>query len=137
MSGMAMTCLYLAIIDQYFTTSSRPCWQHWCNIKLAHRLTRIPLIICTLHAIPYFVLYNHIISSWSNQTSCQITNDEFIEYHTYGYILILNTHFSLITAVFGLMAYHNARYGSHTKSDQFVHESPILYSKYLCVNDKE
>ncbi len=41
----SMTCLCLAIIDQYFATSSHLRRQQWCNIKLAHRLTSIFIII--------------------------------------------------------------------------------------------
>jgi uncharacterized membrane protein YciS (DUF1049 family) len=105
----SMTCLCLAIIDQYFATSSRPRWQKWCNIKLAHRLTSFFIIMWTLHGIPYFIFYDHIIVPSTNATICQITNKKFIQYHTYGYFLALNNLLPLITAVFGLLAYHNAR----------------------------
>jgi len=108
-----MTCLCLAIIDQYFATCSHSRRQKWCNIKLAHRLTAIFVIIWTLHGIPYFAFYDHIISPETNQTICQITNVNFIEYHTYGFFLTLNNLLPLITVVFGLMAYHNARTLAH------------------------
>jgi hypothetical protein len=107
------TCLCLAIIDQYFATCTRPRWQQWCNIKLAHRLTAIFLIIWTLHGVPYFIFYDHVISPSTNQTICQITNDVFIKYHTYGYFFTLTNLLPIITVVFGLMAYHNARHISH------------------------
>jgi hypothetical protein len=109
----SMTCLCLAIIDQYFATCSRPHWQQWCNIKLAYRLTAVFSIIWILHGIPYFVFYDHIILSPTNKTICQITNNIFIKYHTYGYFLTLNNLLPLITFVFGLMAYHNARHIGH------------------------
>ena len=107
------TCLCLAIIDQYLATSTCPHWQQWCHIKLAHRLTKIAAIIWTLHAIPYAVFYNHIISSSTNQTICQITNAMFIRYHTYGYFFVLTNLLPVVTVVFGMMAYHNARHLSH------------------------
>jgi len=100
----------LAVIDQYFSTCTRPRWQQWCNIKLAHRLIGIIIIICSLHGIPYFIFYNHIIFPSTNTTICQITNAEFLKYHTYGYFLTLSNLLSVITAVFGLIAYHNARH---------------------------
>jgi hypothetical protein len=105
----SMTCLCLAIIDQYFAICSHPRWQQCCNIKFAHRLTTIFVIIWILHGIPYSVFYDHSISPSMNQTVCQITNDDFIQYHTYGYFLILNNLLPLITVIFGLMAYRNAR----------------------------
>jgi hypothetical protein len=108
-SLISMTCLCLATIDQYFATSTRLRWQQWCNIKVAHRLTTIFVIIWTLHGIPYLVLYNHIIVSSTNQTTCQVTNNVFNQYMTYGYYLTLNNLLPLVTVVFGLMAYHNAR----------------------------
>jgi hypothetical protein len=104
-----MTCLCLAIIDQYFATCSHPHWQQWCNIKLAHRLTIIFVIIWTVHGIPYFVFFDHIILPETNETICQITNVIFIQYHTYGFFLTLHNLLPLLTAIFGLMAYHNAR----------------------------
>ena len=105
----SITCLCLAIIDRYFATCTRSRWQQWCNIKLAHRLTSIFLIIWTLHGVPYFVFYDHIISPTSNKTICQITNDKFIKYHTYGYFFTLTNLLPLIAVVFGIMAYYNAR----------------------------
>ena len=107
------TCLCLAIIDQYFATCTRPRWQQWCNIRLAHCLIAIFAIIWTLHGVPYFLFYDHIIIPSTNQTICQITNDKFIKYHTYGYFLTLSNLLPLITVVFGLMAYHNARHLSY------------------------
>jgi hypothetical protein len=107
---ISMTCLCLAIIDQYFATSSHLRWQQWCNIKLAHRLTTIFGIIWILHGIPYLVFNNQIISSLTNQTVCQVTNDIFNEYLSYGYYLTLTNLLPLIAVVFGLMAYYNARH---------------------------
>jgi hypothetical protein len=106
---ISMTCLCLATIDQYFATCCRPHWQQWCNIKLAHRLTTIFIIIWTLYGIPYIIFYDHIISPLTNQTICDVTNDNFETFDTYGHFLILTNLIPLITVIFGLMAYHNAR----------------------------
>jgi hypothetical protein len=81
------TCLCLATIDQYFATCSRPRWQQWCNIKLAHRLKTIFSILWSLHGIPYIIFYDHIISLSANQTVCQVTNNRFNQYMSYGYFL--------------------------------------------------
>ncbi len=106
----SMTCLCLAIIDQYFATSSRPRWRKWCNINLAHRLISIFIIIWTLHGIPYLIFSNHVISPLTNTTLCQVTNNIFNQYLTYGYYITLTNLLPLITIVFGLIAYYNAQH---------------------------
>jgi hypothetical protein len=103
----------LATIDQYFATSTRPRWQQWCNIKLAHRLTTVSLTIWILHAIPSLVFNNYVISPLTNQITCQVTSAMYNQYMTYGYYLTLSNLLPLITVVFGLMAYHNARNLAH------------------------
>ncbi|CAF0765189.1 unnamed protein product [Adineta steineri] len=69
----SMTCLCLAVIDQYFATCSHVHWHKYCNIKLARRLTAIFTIIWILQGIPYVVFYNHISSPSTNTTACEIT----------------------------------------------------------------
>ncbi len=105
----SITCLCLAIIDQYFSTCSRPFWRRFCHIKIACHLTGIILIIYTIHAIPYFIYYNHIHSPSTNQTICQITNTKFIQYHTYGYFLILTNILPILTAICGWIAYRSTK----------------------------
>jgi hypothetical protein len=97
----SMTCLCLATIDQYFATSTRPRWQQWCNIELAHRLTTIFVIIWILHDIPSLVCNNHVILPLTNQITCQITSNMYNQYMTYGYYLILANLLPFITVVFG------------------------------------
>ncbi len=107
---ISMTCLCLSIIDQYLATCSHLGCQRWCNIKVAHRLTGFFIIIWIFHGIPYLIFENHIISPLTNETVCQVTNDIFNEYLTYGYYLTLTNLLPLLTILFGLMAYHNARH---------------------------
>ncbi|CAF0716675.1 unnamed protein product [Adineta steineri] len=109
----SMTCLCLAVIDQYFATSSRVHWQKWCDIKLARRLTAIFTIIWILQGIPYVVFYNHIISPSTNTTTCEITNEKFNEYLVYGYYFIISNLLLFISIIFGFMAYYNARHLTH------------------------
>jgi hypothetical protein len=109
----SMTCLCLAIIDQYFATSSRLRWQQWSNIKLAYRLTTIFCVIWILHGIPYLIFNNQIIALSTNQTQCVVTNDIFNQYLSYGYCITLTNLIPLITIVFGLLAFYNARHLAH------------------------
>lgn len=105
----SITCLCLAIIDQYLATCFRPQWQKWCNLKIAHRLTSCFLFLWFLHGIPYFIFYNHIVSPSTNKTICQITNPAFIQYHTYGYFVVLTNILPLITVIIGVLAYRNSQ----------------------------
>lgn len=105
----SMTCLCLAVIDQYLATSSHPRWQQLSSIKLAHRLVAMVPLIWIGHSIPYVIFYNHIPAPVTSQVSCQITNSYFIQYHTYGFFFTLSNLLPVISVIFGLMAFHNAR----------------------------
>ncbi|CAF4038507.1 unnamed protein product [Adineta steineri] len=118
----SITCLCLAVIDQYFATCSRVHWRKCCNIKLAHRLTAIFTIIWILQGIPYVVFYNHIISPSTNTTACEITNEKFNEYLIYGYYFTISNLLPFISIIFGFMAYYNARYLTHRTVPLIRHE---------------
>ena len=108
--GASLTCLCLAMIDQYFATCSRPHWQQWCNIKLAHRLILIVIIFWMLHGIPYVIFHDHVVSSTTRRTICTITNSTFAQYRLFMIVLILLGYLpAIITAIFGWMAYRNVQ----------------------------
>ncbi|CAF1322373.1 unnamed protein product, partial [Adineta ricciae] len=57
--GMMSLCFScLATIDQYFATSPNVRIRNCSNIKWAHRITIIVIIICCLHGIPYLIFAN-------------------------------------------------------------------------------
>ena len=66
---MSTTCLCLATLDQYFATCSRPRWQQWSHIKLAHRLVIAFSILWLLEQIPTLIFYNQVVSASNNQTN--------------------------------------------------------------------
>jgi hypothetical protein len=100
----------LATIDQYFATCTRPRWQQWCNIKLAHRLITICSIIWILLQVPFIVFYNQIILPPTNQTMCTITDTSLAEYNTYFIVPVLwYSLYPLITVFFGILAYRNVQ----------------------------
>ncbi|CAF1241810.1 unnamed protein product [Adineta ricciae] len=103
----SISCLCMAVIDQYFATCSRPRWQQWSNIKVAHRMIAIITLIWTLHSIPYFILFDKV--SPTNTAVCVPTNSIFLQYHTFGYFLTYNSVLPLIAIVFSLMAFVNVR----------------------------
>lgn len=107
------TCLCLAALDQYFATCYRPRWQQWCNTRLAHRLVIIFILLWCGQAVPYYIFYDHVLETFTNRVTCTITNSRFVAYHSYGYFLCLWNIIPLTTAVFGLMAFYNARHLAH------------------------
>ncbi|CAF0768231.1 unnamed protein product [Adineta steineri] len=107
---ISLTCLCLAIIDQYFATSAHPRWQQWSNIKIAHRLTILFIIIWVLCDIPYLTSFNQIYSTTTNKTSCVSTNTIFTQYRIYfiapvaiGFLPVC------IASIFAIMAYLNVQ----------------------------
>ncbi|CAF1400788.1 unnamed protein product [Adineta ricciae] len=103
----ALSCLCLAIIDQYFATSSRPRWQQWSNPRIAHRAVIIAALIWAGHAVPFFLYFNQL--SPVNAALCISSNAVLYEYNVYVYYLTYGNLFPLIAAIFGLLAFRNAR----------------------------
>ncbi|CAF1023593.1 unnamed protein product [Adineta steineri] len=113
-SGLSLTCLCLATIDQYLATCSRVHWQQLCKIKLAYRLVLISTLIWILHGIPYLIYFNDVLSSSTNQTSCVSVNSIFNNYRNNFFIVVLIGYLPMIIAsLFGLLAYHNLQQMSH------------------------
>ncbi|CAF1050216.1 unnamed protein product [Adineta steineri] len=106
----SMTCICLAIIDQYLATSSRAQWRLWCNMKIARRSVLLFVLIWIIHNIPYLIYYDHVISTTTGQVTCINTNNIFQQYAIYGPTLIIGKILPIgITFVFGLLAYHNVQ----------------------------
>jgi hypothetical protein len=106
-SLMSYICLCLATIDQYLATCTRPRWQQWSNIKIAHRLTIIFIIISCIFVIPYPIYFDQIILA-SGKISCTPSNDNMSQYRNYFVSLFLLGYLpDFITVLFGILAYHN------------------------------
>jgi hypothetical protein len=110
----SFTCTGLMAIDQYFATSPRLQWQHWSNVRVAHRLMATFILLWLLHGIPYFIFFNLISSSVTNQVTCSSVNSIYRQYHVYGYLIVLAGVVPLIfTSIFGLLAHINIRNIAH------------------------
>jgi hypothetical protein len=110
----SFTCACLATIDQYMATCARVRWHQWSNIKIAHHLTRIFIIIWLLHGMLYIYYFDLIQSPTTNRISCDSENIIFRQYHIYGYLVFLAGVLPLIvTSFFGLLAHNNLRYLAH------------------------
>jgi hypothetical protein len=111
---MSYTCLCLATIDQYFATCTRHRWQQWSNIKIAHRLMIICIIICIILMIPYPILVDHVPSRLSNSVVCATTNLIMSYYGNFFMALSLSGYVpDFITVLFGILAYHNVQQLAH------------------------
>jgi hypothetical protein len=100
-------CLCLSIIDQYFSTWSYPRLQQLSNIKVSHRMLIITILFCAIHNIPFFIYYNHIVST-TGKISCTYTNYIFQQYTTYVYGLFLGRILPMsIILLFCLLTYIN------------------------------
>ena len=71
---MSSTCLCLATIDQYLSTCTRPRWQQWCNIKIAHRVLSICAIIWFFEKTTVLIFFNHMNLPLTNK--CNLYNNE-------------------------------------------------------------
>jgi hypothetical protein len=104
------TCMCLATIDQFLSTSLRPQWQQFFNIKRAYVLCMLFLITWLLHGIPTLIWYNLSSSPITGSITCMIVNPFFQKYITYGYLLILTGILPIfMTVLFGSLAYWNVR----------------------------
>ena len=99
--------LCLATIDQYFATCTRPRWQQWSNIKIAHRLAIIFTIISCIFVIPYPIYFDQIILA-SGTITCTPSNNNMSQYRNYFVSLVLLGYLpDFITVLFGILAYYN------------------------------
>ncbi|UJR14265.1 hypothetical protein I4U23_001256 [Adineta vaga] len=107
-SLMSYTCLCLAMIDQYFATSTRQRWQKWSNIKIAHYLMVLFTIIWSLHMILYVITTEQIISSITGKVTCVAPDHNIANYRYYFIVLCITGYLpDTITVLFGILAYRN------------------------------
>lgn len=112
-TSMSYACLCLATIDQYFATCTRPRWQQWSSIKLAHRLLIISFLILTLMLIPYPIFLDDLKSA-TGKISCNMNNTNMLQYRNYFMVLLMAAFIpDLISGIFGFMAYRNIQHLSH------------------------
>ncbi|CAF4230811.1 unnamed protein product [Adineta steineri] len=98
-----LTFSSLATIDQYFVTSQSAYLRRLSNIKWAHRITIIVIIIWCLHNILLLLFY----SIPSGTMACTITNSIFAAYIPPFYLIFVCTLPVIIMALFGYLSYRN------------------------------
>jgi hypothetical protein len=103
LSLITLTCSCLATIDQYFATSQNANLRRLSNIKWAHRIVIIVMIIWFLHGIPYLLFYN--ISPIT--ITCVNTNTIFDFYLLIYHLVLLCAIPVIVTILFAYLAYRN------------------------------
>lgn len=105
---MSYTCMCLATIDQYLSTSLDPFWQQLSNIKITRILSVSFFIFWSLHGIPFVIYLNTVVSQTTNQMSCVYTNTAMAQYFNYGFLVTLAGFLPVVvTILFGFLAYRN------------------------------
>ncbi|CAF0751683.1 unnamed protein product [Adineta ricciae] len=106
----SLTCLCLAVIDQYLATCASLHWQRWANIRVAHRLVVVIILIWILYNIPILVYYNYIVSSTNHQAICMVTEQAFIQFNNYANRFLVGKFLPIcITCIFGVLALYNIK----------------------------
>ncbi|UJR17697.1 hypothetical protein I4U23_004595 [Adineta vaga] len=107
-SIMSYTCLCLAMIDQYFATSTHRRWQQWSHIRIAHYLMIFFTIIWSLHMILYIFSTDYVISSVTGKAACIVTKHYIANYRYYFVALCITGYLPVtLTVFFGILAYQN------------------------------
>ena len=107
---MSFTCMCLAVIDQFLATCSNPIWHQWNNIKTARYLIFGVATFTVLYGIPYVIYFNHIVSPFTSEIACTITNVIYQRYITVFHTpLLVSALPLLIMSIFGILAYYNVK----------------------------
>jgi hypothetical protein len=109
-SMISFTCICFATIDQYLATCARPRWQRWSNIKIAHRVMIIGILVALIEQSPCLIFYDHVKTPPADIIVCTTTNNGFVQFNAYfNYLILGNLLPCSITLAFGWMAYRNTK----------------------------
>ncbi|CAF1053625.1 unnamed protein product [Adineta ricciae] len=100
---VAHTCM--SAVDQYLVTSSKAYLRQKSQIKMSHRSFVIIIIVCSLHAIPFFIYLD--ISPITK--ICASFNPILTTYFPIFSLVIICTMPILFMSVFGSLTYRNIR----------------------------
>jgi hypothetical protein len=99
----SLTCSCLATIDQFFVTSQNANLRRLSNIKWAHRIVFIVVIVWLLHGIPMLVFYN--ISPVT--MLCVDTSSTYSMYISIYVIALICAVPVVVMVIFGYLTYRN------------------------------
>lgn len=106
---ISVTCLCLAILDQYAATSHRPSWHRFSDVKIARRLTIFFTIMWFLQAVPLLIYLDNYPSPLTSP-ACTTIEPNYTKYRTYVVGIAFNGVLPLlVSGIFGILAYINVR----------------------------
>ena len=105
LSAIVLTCSCLVTIDQYLFSSRNPRIRRFSNIKWAHRMAFIFIMIWFLHGIPVLVYYE--ISSITN--TCTYNNPIHYQYILICTLVVLCFIPVATMVLFAYLTYRNIR----------------------------
>jgi hypothetical protein len=103
LSMITFTCSCLATIDQFLVTSRNVNVRQYSNIKWAHRITAVVIIVWILHGIPCLFFFNIIPII----NVCNFTNATYNLYVLIFICVFLCAIPMFVMLVFGYLAYRN------------------------------
>ncbi|CAF1166580.1 unnamed protein product [Adineta steineri] len=107
---ISMSCICMALIDQYMATSKYIRLQQWSHRKIAYRLCAIISLFWIVYCSPHLIYYNAVFSPVTNSSICTITNSNYQSYVNHFYTPILLDAFPLLfIIIFGLLLYRNIK----------------------------
>ncbi|CAF0817910.1 unnamed protein product [Adineta steineri] len=103
---VTFTCSCLATIDQFFATSRSVSLRQCSNLKWAHRIVLIAIIVWCLHGIPFLIFYDIIPTS----KSCGSTSKTLTTYvPIFVCVLLCGIPISFMI-IFGFLTYRNIQH---------------------------
>ena len=107
---ISLTCLCLAVIDQYLATCVSLYWQRLASIRVAHRAAAVNVSIWIIYNIPVFVYYNYIVSSKNHQAICVINDQVFTQFNNYANRFLVGKFLPICTTcIFGVLTLRNIK----------------------------
>jgi hypothetical protein len=100
---ISLTCASLATVGQFLATSRSVSLRRCNNIKWAHRILCVMIIVWCIYGIPNFFYFN--ISPASK--TCVVTNDNFRNFGTTNIFVFLFAVPISVIITFGYLAYRN------------------------------
>ncbi|UJR12698.1 hypothetical protein I4U23_016872 [Adineta vaga] len=100
---IVLACPCMAMIDQFLVTSRQAKLRSLSNIRWAHRLVIIVIIISNLQGIPAALSYDILPTT----EKCEITNSNFVKYKLVFLLGLLTVIPITITLLFGYLTYRN------------------------------
>mgnify|MGYP001117946656 FL=1 len=107
---ISVSCICLAVIDQYLATPKYPRLQQWSQAKVNKRICVLMCLFWILLCSPHLIYLKPVYSSLTNATICTIINPTYQNYFNRVYMPVIS--YAMIhstNAIFAVLAYQNVQ----------------------------